>query len=805
MGKKKKKKYFYEDGGNTNPMDQDIGVGTRISQVLSGLGGTAIGMAPAFLGMFSAINNVNQDDTAERIRQLTVSGNQGFMSDPLTFQFGGAPGIAGDGTIQVTDIRGMRPLYGLFNQHDGVKTGTYAKKVVAEGAENVRIPTEMKKGEDVQEYGMGGTPPGRGVQTAKGEALAFSDGTVVNTRAQKTHKGMDDDDVTDIVPPGGYIYSNDKKMRISKKEAEEMEFGYSPLVYGEEGNYSSMPKEITLADVFGGNKTMTPADAAKAIRSKYKLTDLKKDAFAEFTRRENLASRMPRLQALAQMNESKKPSSQRMKPPEEEEEVDEYECGGKTKKYMKGGKTSKYKTGGKTKNLGSPGEFGYNREGNVVRKPVNNIDWAAISRQQQMSPRVPPVTGLNALDPSRLGYGRDGRVGYTPPSNIDWAGIAAQQRAAGIAPEPQVDRFGPDFWRRIRQQQEAVLAELGYFPGSTARDRDRYGDVGNRMNPRFEEGGKTPKYQYGDPTTPPGYSVDRSGTMFNVPIPNVYAYRPGADPVPRAGSMNPGPWQPDYSNLTPPVPGLSRPDAEGNNYDPSQNMSPLDMVFSSIGDDMNRLRGSSGALNLAQGALGTFGPFASMMALSGTRAPELPIDILRGLPTRVPQFQIDRQANAMGRRLNAPMNSIIANSSNTGDIASRLAPLFAQGQDALSNLYGNTNTRSQQMEAARTRSLFDAISQQRQLNEGIRNQRLDNLGGAISNSFSNAGNFLGGRMALGQTNLQNRIGLLGALLNKQYADQMLASGGGMGMMGYGMMDPFMFGMPDLTGVAGQAG
>lgn len=148
------------------------------------------------------------------------------------------------------------------------------------------------------------------IQTEKGEMVALENGVITKAKAKKLHKHMDDDEVTDILPEGTLIASRDKKMRFTKKEAEDFVFGYNPIEYTEEGS-NSVPKEITMDSFMGKNK-LTPADYLKRIKSTYKVEDGEpNDAFLELAKEENLESRIPHIQAMKIMTEMKKPKDRK--------------------------------------------------------------------------------------------------------------------------------------------------------------------------------------------------------------------------------------------------------------------------------------------------------------------------------------------------------------------------------------------------------------------------------------------------------------------------------------------------------------
>ncbi len=175
-----------------------------------------------------------------------------------------------------------------------------------------RLTKEMKnksKKTKIKKYQMGGmvgqeeAPKEVEVQTEKGEMIMLPDGSIVKVKAKKLHKHMKDSQVTDVLKEGTYVASNDKSTSISQAMANAISLGYSQVAYDELDDMPAEPKELLFGDIFGKAKKLVPAQIAKRIKSKFKLTDREDDAFATKTKEENLSSRMPytmTLQAIAE-------------------------------------------------------------------------------------------------------------------------------------------------------------------------------------------------------------------------------------------------------------------------------------------------------------------------------------------------------------------------------------------------------------------------------------------------------------------------------------------------------------------------
>jgi hypothetical protein len=143
------------------------------------------------------------------------------------------------------------------------------------------------------------------IQTEKGEMISMPDYRIVPVKAKKRHSGMKDTDVTDILPPGSYVASRDKRMTISKEELEKVNLGFAPMEYNEEGT-TELPKEMTAADIMRKSK-QTPADTMRDIAQAFPEIKREKDPFAQMANELNLAARAPYVEAVKYVSENKKP------------------------------------------------------------------------------------------------------------------------------------------------------------------------------------------------------------------------------------------------------------------------------------------------------------------------------------------------------------------------------------------------------------------------------------------------------------------------------------------------------------------
>lgn len=169
------------------------------------------------------------------------------------------------------------------------------------------------------------------IQAEVGEEI-FIGPNIVSSHAKKKHSQMKDDQVTDYLPEGSYVASNDKNMTISKNEAEGFVIGMSPTTYGETDEIPiKLGKEITLADLYGKKSKLRPSEIARLLKKKFDVTDRENDAFSEFSNQENFSSRVPYIQAIIEANEAAKVLNEDIP-----EELPIMKKGGKVKKYQSG-------------------------------------------------------------------------------------------------------------------------------------------------------------------------------------------------------------------------------------------------------------------------------------------------------------------------------------------------------------------------------------------------------------------------------------------------------------------------------------
>ena len=174
----------------------------------------------------------------------------------------------------------------------------------------------------IPNYKTGGEVTLELAQTEEGEIYVQPDMTISSTKSISTHKKMDGDEITDIFGMGGYIFSDNVK--VKKKDAD-IVFGYSQPLYEEKENDTKV-QEFNFNMLFKkGEKELGTAELARRIKKKFKVVD-DEDTYGnplvELTNEENRASRAQYLQTLVQLSEGMKPEKPGI-------QVAKYKYGGK--------------------------------------------------------------------------------------------------------------------------------------------------------------------------------------------------------------------------------------------------------------------------------------------------------------------------------------------------------------------------------------------------------------------------------------------------------------------------------------------
>lgn len=197
----------------------------------------------------------------------------------------------------------------------------------------------------IPNYKSGGEVNLELAQTEKGEVYVQEDMTISDVKSKSTHKKMEKDEVTDIFGEGGYVFSDNVKI---KKKDSDITFGYSQPLYEEKENKEQV-EEINFADLFKKNeKELGSAELAKRIKDKFKIRDEDEtygNPLVEKSNEENRESRVQWLQALVGLTEGAKPPKRKASI---EPFIQHFKFGGKVARTPKGTKPTKYQTSNPT-------------------------------------------------------------------------------------------------------------------------------------------------------------------------------------------------------------------------------------------------------------------------------------------------------------------------------------------------------------------------------------------------------------------------------------------------------------------------
>ena len=155
------------------------------------------------------------------------------------------------------------------------------------------------------------------IQTEKGEVVSLPDYTIVNVKADKSHKQQDKDNVTDILPAESYVFSDDPNMKLSLDDKiggvaiRDMKLGRSAFEY-KENEITAGPTDIYFSKLWGNEKELTPAQLVNKVKKKLEVRDQKNDFFVERANMENKEQRKEYLDIIKAFSEYKKPKSKRI-------------------------------------------------------------------------------------------------------------------------------------------------------------------------------------------------------------------------------------------------------------------------------------------------------------------------------------------------------------------------------------------------------------------------------------------------------------------------------------------------------------
>jgi len=263
----------------------------------------------------------------EQMQNRQMQGQQNIAGlTNMAGNFGGM--LMGVGGAMLNNMKGQseqQSLDYLQYQNQGIQSMQDINR--GGGLQNMRYGGKPMK------YPMGGIVGSQlpqPVQTEKGEKVISNKGDIFDTKATKTHKQMDSNEITDLFPSDSYIISN--RTKLSKAKADKIILGLNPLIYKEGGDKSKY-KEIKLSDYFTKDEE-TLSELTDTLRKRFptELSDLQKgNIFARKTSEENKSARSMILGELIRLNEEGKPKSKKQPEQQESQEdmnIEQFAYGG---------------------------------------------------------------------------------------------------------------------------------------------------------------------------------------------------------------------------------------------------------------------------------------------------------------------------------------------------------------------------------------------------------------------------------------------------------------------------------------------
>ncbi len=126
---------------------------------------------------------------------------------------------------------------------------------------------------------------------------------IFKSKSKSTHEKMDRNQVTDVLAPKSFVFSNRKKF-VPKNHMDEI-LGYGIAYYNEDEDTFEL-EEVKMKDVFSDSKKpMSYSKGAEIVKKKFKTVkdDKAKDLLTEITNQENLQARLPYLTKLIGMHQ----------------------------------------------------------------------------------------------------------------------------------------------------------------------------------------------------------------------------------------------------------------------------------------------------------------------------------------------------------------------------------------------------------------------------------------------------------------------------------------------------------------------
>lgn len=150
---------------------------------------------------------------------------------------------------------------------------------------------------------------GDAIQAEDGENLVLPTLEISDVKAKKKHKDMDADEVTDVVPEGTLIFSDQKK--YNGKKYKDFKLSEAISYYDDKEQYDF--KGLKVGDILG-DEELTYAEAINKVK-KYYPTSPEETLIAEETNRANLEARKPIIEFLFALQGGAKPEEMSKKVP----------------------------------------------------------------------------------------------------------------------------------------------------------------------------------------------------------------------------------------------------------------------------------------------------------------------------------------------------------------------------------------------------------------------------------------------------------------------------------------------------------
>lgn len=166
-------------------------------------------------------------------------------------------------------------------------------------------PMKYKKGGKKKNYYQEGGQGAVGAQLEKGELFVTPNLDIMQSAAKLLHKDMDKDHVTDVLGVQDYVISDLDRMKITRKQADDISFGMGGVLY-EEGKVPDEPTELLASKLFRDEEDeLKLSEYVERIRKTFKVTD-KESVFDKKTNSANKESRLPFIAAAVGVNEKRR-------------------------------------------------------------------------------------------------------------------------------------------------------------------------------------------------------------------------------------------------------------------------------------------------------------------------------------------------------------------------------------------------------------------------------------------------------------------------------------------------------------------